>query len=87
MISCDHGTIKLNGTAIELTADVIAVQEGLLRTLDNKTAEQRELNERLIKNIIYSFTRSAAEKGYRTTFTDDELCDLEETWKEVNDND
>lgn len=84
MISCEHGTIKLNGTAIELTADVITVQEGLLRTLDNKTEGQRELNERLIKNIIYSFTRSASEKGYRTTFTDGELRSLEEAWKEVH---
>lgn len=84
MISCDHGTIKLNGTAIELTADVITVQEGLLRTLDNKTAEQSELNERLIKNIIYSFTRSASEKGYRTTFTGGELRSLEEAWKKVH---
>lgn len=87
MISCDHGTIKLSGTAIELTADVIAVQEALLRSLDNKTLDHRKLNERLIKNVIYSFTRSAANKGYKTTFTDDELRDLEEAWKEVNDND
>lgn len=84
MIICDKGKIKLNGTAIELTADVITVQEGLLSTLDNKTAEQRKLNERLIKNIIYSFTRSASEKGYRTTFTDGELRCLEEAWKEVH---
>lgn len=87
MISCDHGTIKLSGTAIELTADVITIQEALLRTIDNKTSDHKKLNERLIKNIIYSFTRSASEKGYRTTFTDGELRDLEETWKEVNSND
>lgn len=84
MISCDHGTIKLSGTAIELTADVIAIQEGLLRSFENKTADHRKLNERLIKDVIYSFTRSAAEKGYRTTFTDGELRSLEETWKEVH---
>lgn len=87
MISCDHGTIKFSGTAIELAADVITIQEALLRSLDNKTADNRKLNERLIKNVIYSFTRSAADKGYKTTFTDDELRDLEETWKKVNDND
>ena len=84
MISCDHGIIKLSGTAIELTADVIAIQESLLRSIENKTADHRKLNERLIKSVIYSFTRSVAEKGYRTTFTDGELRDLEETWKEVH---
>lgn len=84
MISCDHGTIKLSGTAIELTADVITIQEALLRTIDNKTSDNRKLNERLIKNIIYSFTRSVSEKGYRTTFTDGELRNLEEAWKEVH---
>ena len=87
MIICDKGKITVSGTAIELTADVITIQEALLRSLDNKTLDHRKLNERLIKNIIYSFTRSAAEKGYRTTFTDGELRDLEETWKEVNNND
>ncbi len=87
MIICDKGKITVSGTAIELTADVITIQEALLRSLDNKTLDHRKLNERLIKNVIYSFTRSAAEKGYRTTFTDSELRDLEETWKEVNDND
>jgi glutamine amidotransferase-like uncharacterized protein len=84
MISCDHGTIKLSGTAIELTADVITIQEALLRTIDNKTSDHRKLNERLIKNIIYSFTRSASEKGYRTTFTDGELRNLEEAWGKVH---
>lgn len=84
MISCDHGTIKLSGTAIELTADVITIQEALLRTIDNKTSDNRKLNERLIKNIIYSFTRSVSEKGYRTTFTDGELRNLEEAWEEVH---
>lgn len=84
MIICDKGKIKVSGTAIELTADVITIQEALLRTLDNKTSDHRKLNERLIKNIIYSFTRSASEKGYRTTFTDGELRSLEEALEEVH---
>ena len=84
MIICDKGKITVSGTAIELTADVITIQEALLRSLDNKTLDHRKLNERLIKNIIYSFTRSASEKGYRTTFTDGELRSLEETWEEVH---
>jgi glutamine amidotransferase-like uncharacterized protein len=84
MIICDKGKITVSGTAIELTADVITIQEALLRTIDNKTSDHRKLNERLIKNIIYSFTRSASEKGYRTTFTDGELRNLEEAWEEVH---
>ena len=84
MIICDHGTIKVKGTAVELTADVITIQEALLRTFDNKTENLRALNNRLVKNIIYSFTRSADKLGYSTEITVDELIDLENTWREVN---
>lgn len=87
MIKCEGGRVKYDGTAVELTADVITICEGLLRTLDDDNSITKEANNILIKNIVYAFTKSALNKGFSTTFSAEEMIRCEETYNEVYEND
>lgn len=87
MISCNEGNVKINGTAIELIADFMAIGEALLRTLDDKDPVVKDAKNMLIKNFVYTFTRSATEKGFSTSFSDEDLGRCKQTYEEVYGND
>lgn len=87
MISCNEGNVKINGTAIELAADFMTIGEALLRTFDDKDLVVKDAKNQLIKNFVYTFTRSASEKGFSTSFSAEDLERCRKTYEEVYGND
>lgn len=57
MINVDHGMVKINGTIIELCADVATAYVALLDAMPNKSDIQKGASTTLIKAIFYDMAR------------------------------
>lgn len=87
MIKCEEGRVRISGSAIELAADYIVIGECLLRSFDDEDPVLKEAKNILIKDFVYAFTRKATEKGFSTSFSDDDLARCKKTYEEVYAND
>ena len=87
MIKCEEGCVRISGSVIELVADYIVIGECLLRSFDDEDSVLKEAKNILIKDFVYAFIRKAAEKGFSTSFSDEDLERCKHTYEEVYGND
>jgi len=85
MISVDHGAVKINGTIIELCADVATAYVALLDAMPNDSDIQKGASTALIKAIFYDMARRTKEKGFDISYDEEEVLSLERDWENTHD--
>lgn len=85
MINVDHGEVRINGTIIELCADVATAHAALLDTMSGGDDTHKEIATMLIKSLFFDMARRTKEKGYNVYFTEKELADYEKVWGDSHD--
>lgn len=85
MISVDHGDVTVNGTIIELCADMTTAYVALLNTMPNGDDILKGISTTLIKSLFYDMARRTKDKGYDISFGEEEVASLEEDWEKIYD--
>jgi len=85
MIKVDHGNVTINGTIIELCADVATAYVALLDAMPNKNDIQKGASTTLIKAIFYDMARRTKDRGYDISYDEEEVLSLEEDWEKAHD--
>ena len=77
MIKCVGGAVELKGDAIRLTAEMSAILDGYINTLVDNGLQKNKISNKLVKSLIYNFTRKAAKAGFETSLTPEEIESFE----------
>ncbi len=80
MISVDQGGVKINGTIMQLCADVSCAFNALLDTMPDDDDVKKDLSTHLIKARFYDMARKTAKKGCDVHYTMEEVADFEGIW-------
>lgn len=86
MIKCNRGTAEFEGDPIMLSAETTSILNGLLEMYkkhDSDDESARQSHNFLIKSIMYAFTRRASDLGYDTHFSQWDLDNFDEIYREV----
>lgn len=83
MISCENGDLKLNGSLVEITSDVIVAFKGIVDVLpDNK--ESDGFSETVIKSMFYAMALIVKDKGIDVCFTEEDVLMYDKEWENAH---
>lgn len=83
MISCENGNLKLMGSIVEVTSDVIVAFNGIVDVLpDNK--ESDGYSETVIKSMFYAMARIVKNKGIDVCFSEEEVLKCDKDWENAH---
>ena len=80
MIKLDHGRVTINGTIIELCADVVTAYAAVLDAMPKDDDIQKGISTTLIKSLFYDMASRTNSKGFDVHYTDEEVTEFEKLW-------
>lgn len=83
MIHCKHGEVRIDGTALELSADVTIIIHSFLKALNDEDSLVKDMNNHIVKSVMYAFSRDANKMGFDINFSQEEIDKFENIYNEV----
>lgn len=80
MINVDHGEVRINGTIIELCADVVTAYAAVLDAMPKDDDIQKGISTTLIKSLFYDMASRTNSKGFDVHYTEEEVAEFEKVW-------
>ena len=83
MIKVKNGEMTLNGTLVEISADIVTAFKALVDHLPTDSDIEMKISQTTVKSMFYSMAQMVREKGIEVSFTESDVEFLNKKWEET----